>query len=81
MKKQDRVHRRNNIIIQGLEIGDAKIKENNEWFLRAELGFEGEVSLPRKMRKNRDMIVAKIDTFKNKKQWRLRWNWEINQYS
>jgi len=68
MEEQDREHRRNNIIIQGLKIGDAKIKEDTERFLRAELGFEGEVSAARKVGKNRNVIVAKIDTFKNKQE-------------
>ena len=51
-----------------MKIGDAKIKEDTERFLRAELGFEGEVSAARKVGKNRNVIVAKIDTFKNKQE-------------
>ena len=53
------------MIIQGLKIGDVKIKEETERFLRAELRFKGEVSGARKVGKNRYVIVAKIDTFKN----------------
>jgi len=68
MEEQDREHRRNNIIIQGLKIGDAKIREDTERFLRAELEFEGEVGAARKVGKNRNMIVAKIDTFINKQE-------------
>ena len=67
--EEDRVLRRNNIITQRLEIGDAKIKEDNERFLRAELGFEGEVRAARKIgAKKDDIIVAKIDIFKNKQE-------------
>ena len=68
MEEQDREHRRNNIIIQGLKIGDAKIEEDTERFLSAELGFEGEVSAARKVGKDKDVIVVKIDTFKNKQE-------------
>ena len=44
MEEPKREHRRNKMIIQGLKIGDAKIKEETERILRAELGFEGKVS-------------------------------------
>ena len=37
MEEQDRVYRRNNIIIQALELEGAKIKEDTERFLRVEL--------------------------------------------
>ena len=68
MEKQDREHRGNNIIIQGLKIEDAKIKEDTQRFLRAELGFEGEVSETKKVGKNRDVIAVNIDSFKNKQE-------------
>ena len=68
MEEQDSEHRRNNIIIQGLKIGNDKIKEDTERFLRAELGFEGEVNAARKVGKNRNVIVAKVETFKNKQE-------------
>lgn len=67
MEKKERKERKNNIIIRGLkgeEMGEA-LRKKVEGFIRDRIKVKAEVKFARRIG-NRNMILAKIDTFEGK---------------
>lgn len=67
MEKKEREERKNNIIIRGLkegEMGEA-LRKKVEGFIRERIKVKAEIKFARRIG-NRNMILAKIDTFEGK---------------